>query len=195
MAESKGRSNVRWGYVREQAARVLEKYHDGSLPVNIEVIAEKLGLTVQPVQTEDSELAGYFVRDPVSGRSVVGVNSTNSKVRQRFTLAHELGHAILHSTEDLRYDRKGYSYDFGKVMMRNEDSRKGENPEEVEANFFAAEVLMPRHILLKRLSDSGALDFLETESDSVIRQLAREFNVSVQALTVRLIQLNVIEPY
>ncbi len=189
------RLHVRWNMVRTEAESVLDKYHDGNLPVDVRAITEAMNIKIQPVEIEDNELAGFFFRDPESEEVIIGVNQENSPVRQRFTIAHELGHFMLHDSEDVRYDRKGSGYNFGRIMMRNAESSKGEKRDEVEANFFAAELLMPRKILVERLLTNKTLDFLETDTDDAIGQLAKEFNVSTQALTVRLVQLKIIEAF
>lgn len=192
---SSPRLHVRWNLIRSEVEKVLEKYHDGSLPVNVEEIAGAMGVKIQPVDIQDDELSGFFFRDSQGGQAIIGVNKTQSKVRRRFTIAHELCHFWIHDSQDVRYDRKGNGYDYGRIMPRNADSSTGEKRDEVEANFFAAELLMPRSILADKLLAGKTLDFLETDTDDTIRKLAKEFDVSVQALTVRLVQLRIIEAF
>lgn len=93
--------------------------------------------------------------------------------RQRFTLAHELGHYFLHS-------------------------RQGENPlqafrlgtslAEQEANYFAAELLMPEEMFKK---DFGSLS-KNLEIDDKISKMAEMYHVSFSAATVRLSSLRLI---
>ena len=189
------RLHVRWNLVRSTAESVLNTHHDGKLPVKVEKIARAMGIKVQPVEIADDELSGYFLRDAKTDEAIIGVNLNTSPARQRFTLAHELGHFLLHDTHDVGFDRKGYGYNYGRVMKRDADSKKGEKRDEVEANFFAAELLMPRNVLFERLVTGHAMDFLEEDFDATVSDLAKEFEVSVQALSIRLVQLKIIEAF
>ena len=71
------------------------------------------------------------------------------------------------------------------VLFRNSRSAKGEDPKEIEANNFAAELLMPQELLEKELS-KGRIDLDDGES---LEKLAKRFGVSVQALMIRLTAL------
>ncbi len=120
------------------------------------------------------------------------INKSHRETRQRFTLAHELGHLVLHSFDDLHYDRKEYGSGFGRVRMRDSESSTGENRDEVEANFFAAELLMPGDLLYQELKSRETHDFLESDFDAAVKLLAKQFKVSPQALTVRLVQIGIL---
>ncbi|MDC4359631.1 ImmA/IrrE family metallo-endopeptidase, partial [Acinetobacter baumannii] len=72
--------------------------------------------------------------------------------------------------------------------------RTGTNDFETEANHFAASILMPKDLLV-----SEALliveDFKQTNDftlDEFIRRLALKFNVSIQSMRYRLINLDII---
>ncbi len=107
-------------------------------------------------------------------------------VRQRFTIAHELGHLLIHRYltphADGRYQ----------VRFRNEKSASGSVREEIEANQFAAELLMPERDV-RHLAIRLRLDVLDSDADKeAVRKLmsaARRFQVSVQALTFRIANL------
>lgn len=190
-AGSQGRANVRWQYVRSVAQGLL-KDHGDELPIDVESIAGQLNAKVQRVDTDDEELSGFLFRGP-EGETVIGVNANHHENRRRFTIAHELGHLLLHAKEDVHVDRKGYGYGFGRVMNRDAVSSTGEDRDEIEANFFAAELLMPRQVIVRELLDGRSLDFIEKDFDAAVRDLAKRFKVSPQALTVRLVQLKIIE--
>jgi Zn-dependent peptidase ImmA (M78 family) len=85
------------------------------------------------------EVSGLVVRK--DGNALIGVNRTDSTVRRRFTLAHEFAHVLLHEGKELRFDK-----DF-RVNLRSEMSSTRTDIEEIEANFFAASLLMPRKFL------------------------------------------------
>jgi Zn-dependent peptidase ImmA (M78 family) len=109
-----------------------------------------------------------------NGNSVIVVNASHHPNRQRFTLAHELAHHVLHRdylTENVHVDTT--------VLTRNERSSTGADRKEVEANAFAAELLMPQP-QLRRL---GKVD---VNDDVKLADLARTFKVSPTAMAIRL---------
>ncbi len=192
MEPSSTRLHVRKKQIRGMVGRILEEHGFFSAPVDVEALAGKLGASVTKVETDDDELSGFIYRDPQSGQAVIGINKSHSPTRQRFTLAHEIGHLMLHSFDDLHYDRKGYGSEFGRVRKRDASSSTGENRDEVEANFFAAELLMPEELLHNELASREMHDFLEADFDSAVKLLAKQFKVSPQSLTVRLVQLGIL---
>jgi Zn-dependent peptidase ImmA (M78 family) len=150
-------------------------------PVVVEAIARKYNLHIryQPLQ---SDLSGFLYHD--EQQAVIGINSSHPKVRQRFTIAHELGHFILHQNDPLHVDRAV------QAKFRSTLSKQGIDVDEIEANLFAAELLMPRDLLALDLSHVKAVDILD--EDTFI-QLAHSYQVSVQALLLRLVNLGYIE--
>ena len=78
---------------RERARRVLSDYGAVTAPIPVEKIIKKLGIRIQ-FSPLDQELSGMaLVKDDIS---VIGVNALHHPNRQRFTMAHELGHHIMH---------------------------------------------------------------------------------------------------
>jgi Zn-dependent peptidase ImmA (M78 family) len=110
---------------------------------------------------------------------VIGVNKSHAVVRQRFTIAHELGHLLLHAQEDLHVDEG--------IWLRNERSSRAEDEREIEANQFAAELLMPTD-LVKEAVAGRKLDLVNDDDETLI-ELAAKFDVSRQALSFRLSRL------
>jgi Zn-dependent peptidase ImmA (M78 family) len=94
--------------------------------------------------------------------------------RRRFTIAHEFGHYLLHEgiSEHVNY---GY-----RVNFRDQESSLARDVEEIEANFFAASLLMPRSML----DACGAVHAVD--SDVLVRNLAKRFQVSQHAMSLRL---------
>lgn len=143
-------------------------------PVPIERIAKSLGVRVEYAPL-DGELSGLaYIRD---GVSIIGVNSLHAAVRQRFTIAHELGHICLHQAEL----QAAVHVDKGS-LRRDSISSEGSDPLEIEANAFASELLMPQHILETVLA--GKL--VDLEDDETIKTLAKRFRVSEAAMRYRL---------
>jgi Zn-dependent peptidase ImmA (M78 family) len=148
--------------------------------VPIERLAQLANATVR-YEPFAGKLYGMVHRSS-DGTAVIGVNSLDAPNRQRFTIAHEIGHLLLHKDERFHVDEKSV------IGLRNDRSSMATDEREIEANQFAAELLMPRGFLDKDLN--GLPDDIEAE-DAVSR-LAQKYQVSVQAMTVRLTALKVL---
>jgi Zn-dependent peptidase ImmA (M78 family) len=162
--------------LRRYASRILERHGVTHPPVPVERIAKELGVQLRFVPYE-GELAGMLARHSGS-EPIIGVNSKHPRARQRFTIAHELGHLILHDVE-MHIDR-----DF-KVMRRNATSSLAQDPLEIEANRFAAELLMPYDMLLEDVEATG----VDMEHLAEAGALAKKYGVSAQAMMHRLANL------
>ncbi|MET3645951.1 ImmA/IrrE family metallo-endopeptidase [Phyllobacterium ifriqiyense] len=157
-----------WDRVLEKDREIIDKYIK-EIPVRLGALAEELGLSVT-VGTLMSGISGEIRPDrETDGKYIIRVNRHETKERQRFTLAHEIGHFLLH--KDKIGD--GISDD---VLYRSELS----NSLEAEANRIAADILMPRQVIEKILSLNNKLD------DDQIKDLARKFKVSPAAMEIRL---------
>ncbi len=171
---------IRRKQIRLLAERLLSERGIHSAPVSVENIARSLGAVVQRQPAKD-DLSGFMYRDRKGNQCLIGVNGSHHPNRQNFTAAHELGHFLLHDFDDVHVDR-----DF-KVWLRNTNSSQGIDIEEMEANLFAAELLMPAKFLSKEMEKIKSLD---PQDEGVIGSLAEKYKVSVQAMTFRLAYLN-----
>jgi len=181
---------VRRKHIQTLADQLRGDHGISSAPVPIEALAHALGADVRKSPAEDP-LSGFLLRDPNSRRAVIGVNSKHHPNRQRFTLAHELGHFLLHQGERVHVDRSDQAF---LLKLRSDEASTGTDVEEIEANLFAAEILMPAALLKADLADNDALDVLdETAMEKVLKALAKKYLVSTQALTYRLINLGLIQ--
>jgi len=118
-----------------EAISLLNKAGVYEPPVNPVQIARDLGVQVNFVtfSGESEGVSGFY--NP--SQQAIYVNQDEAGVRQTFTIAHELGHKVLHEEW-----AKSESY---KVLWR--DVRKqGKDRFEQEANFFAANLLMPKEM-------------------------------------------------
>lgn len=165
--------------IQKMAVDVLRRAGISAAPVNVHTIAAIIGASVQP-EFADDEISGGLHR--TTAGPIIGVNAAHHPNRQRFTIAHEIGHAILHLEEDRFVDR---------VYRRDHRSREAVDPVEIEANKFAAALLMPEDFLRRDITQQA----LPLRSETV-EQLARQYQVSQQAMTLRLDNLGVsMEPF
>lgn len=124
--------------------------------------------------------------------------------RWRFTLAHEIGHLILHSK--ILQNRLSEKEDNEQTLSLNFSYSKSNSDRlEIQANLFASTLLLPEKILLPRVASI----FIEyrihrkqlyldhqpvnkREVFDILNKLSREFQVSVEALRIRMIKLNLL---
>lgn len=148
---------------------IIERHwHD--LPVPIGSLAKALGLEVKltllapdisgEIRPSATAPAGYRIN----------INRHETKERQRFTIAHEIGHFLLHR------DKIGDGVS-DSVMYRSLLS----NTTEAEANRAAAELLMPRHLLSRLLEPYGGV-----ASEAAASAIAERLGVSLPAMRIRL---------
>jgi Zn-dependent peptidase ImmA (M78 family) len=166
----------------QHARKILSDLKITTAPIPVEQIASKLGaqLSYEPFHGK-GELSGMLLRD--RSRTVIGINSAHPSTRQRFTVAHEIGHLVMHQgavfvDQAVRYNRDG-------------KSSLAADRKEIEANTFAAELLMPERLVTaaveKRLNKKPNLS-----QALLIDELASEFRVSVQAMEYRLTNLGIV---
>ena len=110
---------------------------------------------------------------------VIGVNGNQAPNRRRFTIAHELGHALLHEGDELHVDR-GF-----RINFRDVNSSLASEIEEIESNTFAAWLLMPTRFLVKHVG----MAHLDIDDGQEVAILAKKYGVSAQAMTYRLLNL------
>ncbi len=166
------------GKAETEAIRLLtETGQVTSAPVNIEAVARHLGAQVVEEKL-DRSVSGMLYRD--GDHVIIGVNSAHVDRRRRFTIAHEIGHLVLHKGRPLVLDHV-------RVNFRDANSSTASDLEEIQANAFAAEVLMPRDQVIA--SAKKLLEDRTVADAAVIEYLAEGFDVSDQAMEYRLINL------
>jgi uncharacterized protein DUF955 len=143
------------------------KLYTQNPPVDVDGMARALGLRVIEADL-GSNISGMIKCDPIMGgisQFSVVINSFDSYLRKRFTLAHEIAHFLLHRdklSNEFKEDR----------MFRGPLSEQLEE----EANRLTADILMPRR-LIRDLLEQGI---------STPEGLAAKLQVSVPAMEVRL---------
>lgn len=166
--------------IENMTDNLLKSLNAMSIPVQVDVVACRLGINVD-FAALGKDISGLLVIE--DGEATIGVNRNHSEVRQRFTMAHEIGHYHLHSKESLLFIDNKY------IAARDSDSSSGENRAEIQANMFAAALLMPKALLEKEIKGRG----LDLGDDDVLDTLAKEFRVSTQAMAYRLSNLGLFD--
>ena len=152
------------------------------VPVPVERIAKALGAEIR-FSPLDDELSGMiFVK---SGVPVIGVNAMHHPNRQRFTIAHEIGHLKMHRSliETKVHVDKAFSTFSG--LRRDGHSASGNDSIEIAANQFAAELLIPERELIEMVGRQ----VIDIDDDGPVEELARRFKVSRKAMEYRLLRI------
>lgn len=140
--------------------------------IHIKDIAMELGAFVRERVLEGSE--ARLVR-----KGSLGIITVNRVIpeegRMRFAVAHELGHFKLHASSQLVFCSET------DMHIWNENK-----PQEIEANEFAASLLMPERIFVRYRK-------LEPPNMNTVLDLAKEFRTTMTATALRYVQLS-IEP-
>lgn len=138
------------------------------LPINLQKILDQYGLQLRSAQFDNPEALGLFDRI----KQTIYVSKDATFPRAAFTIAHELGHYILHKDKQKET--------FWRMDGVNIDTQ--DKAEEQEANWFAASLLMPR---------SQVLHYWQHSQN--IENVAAIFGVSNTALVWRLKNIGGVE--
>ena len=142
------------------------------LPVDLREIAHGLGINVWESRSLPEDVAGKLTTDPkragASGFSII-VRISDPLVRKRFTIAHEIGHFLLHS----------HLLEDGEIVDRIDSQSKElyrsnlRTPMEIRANSVAADILMPWNLLAPLINERAS-------------KLETLFQVSREVIDIRL---------
>ena len=144
------------------ARTILRNHWDKDLPVDPIVIAKKMGFTVY-LDSGLSSLGQFFIDQ--TGQRSIRLRPAELASRQRFAVAHELGHSCLDHGPQKETDNSVYSlYNL--------------HPVDRAANHFALALIMP-HSAMEHYSCQGI----------ALKNLSKKFNVTTQAMEFRLGQL------
>ncbi len=155
--------------ILNKIAEIRKKFNLTLKPFfDLEVLVKDVGLDkIQSVEFKDPSISGYI---DFADKKIY-LNKDNSFHRKRFTIAHELGHLFLHLQKFIE-NPKLYS-----VFKRD---KKDSSIEEREANFFAANLLVPEELLQDYL--------LVTKNNN---DLSKVFGVSNEVIIIRRSDLDV----
>jgi Zn-dependent peptidase ImmA (M78 family) len=155
-----------WAELPEEAKAIISQFQN-ELPVKIGEMVKAFGVDVK-IATLDVGISGMIF--PVGDGYKIVINKHEPSYRQRFTLAHELAHFLLHKS----LIGAGIS---DNVLYRSKLS----DAHEVEANRLASDILMPTVKVLEFKSELGMPRLADAVSP-----LAGQFGVSEEAMRIRL---------
>jgi len=168
--------------LEERAEKTLRDTDAYQVPVPIHLVAQRLNLTLEAATLGD-KVSGLLV---VQGnRARIGYNAAHARVRQRFTISHEIAHYLLHVKKT---DKAQLFIDKYLSFRRDESSSAGVETDEVEANQLGAALLMPRGLVQQEIRNQD----LNLDDGEAVELLAKRFQVSTAAMSNRLANLKML---
>ncbi|WP_264382195.1 ImmA/IrrE family metallo-endopeptidase [Pseudomonas sp. MM227] len=155
-----------WNSLNDSQRQIILQ-HQASFPVAVGAIAKDFGITVMK-STMPGSISGE-IREK-EGQVTIKVNRHDVKERQRFTIAHEIAHFLLHRdrlangiTDDVLY-RSGLTDDL-----------------ERQANRLAADIIMPYNLIQVALANLNSL-----KAEEKLKNISELAQVSLAAVRIRL---------
>lgn len=152
------------------------------VPIAIDIVAQRLNLTMEAAALGENVSGMLIVKGE---RGAIGYNSAHARVRQRFTISHEIAHYLLHAKKS---QKPQLFIDRHVTFRRDENSSTGVDHDEVEANQLGAALLMPRGLVQQEIQKHD----LNLDDEEAISLLAKRFHVSTAAMSNRLVNLRML---
>lgn len=163
-----------WTGLPVETRSVIEQHQDDA-PVRLSQLASALGVPVKAA-TLAPGISGEI--RPGEAGFVIRINRHDPGKRQRFTVAHELAHFLLHA------DQIGAGGIADDVLYRSTLSDR----REAQANRLAADILMPDRLIREAVEDAR-----EKGVGDLVLFLAERFRVSEGAMRIKLEQLGIVD--
>ena len=152
-------------YEPEDFARTLLAELDMKRADNPEEIAARLRLTIEDADFDNLEGALVFRVDRAKG--VISINKNIKELgRRNFTICHEIAHFVLPNHGSVKCKSKEI-----------ESWSSGINAQEVEANRFAAELLLPKKEIYRIVNNKATIE--------VAKEIANDFRASLTATLLK----------
>jgi Zn-dependent peptidase ImmA (M78 family) len=165
-----------------RAEKTLRDTGTYRVPIAIDIVAQRLNLTMEAAALGENVSGMLIVKGE---RGAIGYNSAHARVRQRFTISHEIAHYLLHAKKS---QKPQLFIDLHVTFRRDENSSTGVDHDEVEANQLGAALLMPRGLVQQEIQKHD----LNLDDEEAISLLAKRFHVSTAAMSNRLVNLRML---
>lgn len=143
--------------------------------IDIVEIANRLGIKVY--STKEIQQSSFIAYDPDTKHYSIYLNSKEAGPRQRFSVAHEIAHFLLHKEKIITFGAVGRECDISLSIK-----------EEKEADNLAGMLLMPENSVIDTLNRNDVTIYDKIDKNVVVK-VAKEFDVSIIAATLRLREL------
>lgn len=167
--------------IKKRVKKILDEFAINEPPIDPRKIAEAYGINViEQAFPSDSDISAILLKE--GNNKVIAINKLGAITRKRFSIAHELAHLLLHADDSYLTVEKSLE----KQLFFRIDGFS--DKVEMEANQFAAELLMPEEFIkedFKTVSD-------KIDIEDIISKLAKKYKVSKTAMMYRLMNLNLV---
>ena len=164
--------------IMEKFNQIYAKYRN-KFPISVIDIAHELGIGVYKTSELPDNISGFITKEE-DGRFSIYVNQKHSATRKMFTIAHEVGHYVLHSdviasgNQFITHPKSDFFLESAMARSNELNNNEIDKKRETEANKFAADLLMPLEEFKK---------IVDKYDD--IHQVAEYFGVSCSAASIR----------
>jgi Zn-dependent peptidase ImmA (M78 family) len=151
---------------------------------DVHEIARSLNIKILEGEFRDNfgrNISGLMKVSGKDGKPIIAIKSSDSEERKRFTIAHEIGHFVLHGNELAHVDP-----DLEAVVYRDKSSAMATNTKEIQANQFAAELLMPTDEINTLMLENQKSD---KDITKTIIEISEKYRVSSLAATIKVTSL------
>lgn len=173
--------------IEEKALEILKSskdIYDGD-SVDVIKIAEQLGFAVGNAKM-NNDMDGFIIVDEnaedimgIKTNKLIGVNADRNLAWKRFIIAHEIAHYVLH-----------YSKEKNNGMFAHREHAKGKGKTENDADFFAANLLLPKDRFSSKYSE---LKEKKLDQKDIVVLLSRKFIATENTVARRIEELNLCE--
>lgn len=170
------------GHIEDAVELILSENGIKQVPINAFDIARKLGFVIKTVSFQDDSISGVLWDGAEAFPSLSGdycriilLNVKESAERQLFTVAHELGHFMLHCNDETNFYERYITKDCKDAISEEQKDM------EDKADFFAANLLLPRSTLLRFIQTN---DF--NNENEIIASVSSVFCVEKETIRRRL---------
>lgn len=160
----------------QQLKNLAKKVYEKCGFVDVIKLASELGIDVL-AQEKPSDFNAVISYDEKTGKYSILVNMFHALTRQRFSIAHEIAHFVLHKNK----------VNEEKLLHRGIKNNSNRDVE-TEADKLAGEILMPEDLVLEYLNSIN-VDKSQSMPSVLIKEIADYFKVSPIAATIRLREL------
>ncbi|MDR0675826.1 MAG: ImmA/IrrE family metallo-endopeptidase [Elusimicrobiota bacterium] len=157
---------------KEELLKFVDCSFNEKKSIDIVSLANTLGIAVYS-EIMDSDESAFIVKDGEQFKIIV--NENQNKERQRFSIAHEIAHFVLH---------KSHISDGSKIGRESIDSL--DNEKEIEADDLAANIIMPVKYVDEYLETLKIEKKTFIKDEKIIKKIASNFAVSKPAIILRL---------
>lgn len=167
--------------LESKAEKTLHETDAYRVPIPIHIVAQRLNLTLEALPL--GKISGMLIVRGDGG--AIGYNSAHARVRQRFTISHEIAHFALHSSRN----EKPKLFIDEQIMSRLGKVASGTSErQEADAYRLGSALLMPKSLVQKEIKNRD----LDLDDDEAINFLAKQFWVSPVAIANRLLSLGIL---